>query len=436
MATSLSVYLHGSPVGRLWLDEQRRFAFQYDPRWLDNKDAIPLSLSLPIQERVFDHDAARPFFANLLPEGDLRRAVTRKLGLSEQNDFALLEAIGGECAGAVSILPEGTSPSAQGEYRPLTEQELHELMGTLPNRPLLAGEEGLRLSLAGAQYKLPVYAEDDRIFLALGAYPSSHILKPPIRDLEGSVANEAFCINLAQAMGLPVPTAIIREGIDALYLVERYDRERGTDGRVRRLHQEDFCQALSLGPDLKYETEGGPSLQACFKLVRNYSFRPAADVNTLLSWVIFNYLIGNADAHAKNLSLLLPGSGPRLAPFYDLLSTTVYPHLAARLAMRIGDEDRPDLIIGRHWEAFATDVEIRWKLLQEKLKSMSEKIVSASRSLAEHDYRDIGVRVAPGAATEFQERHGEQSILPRILEVIEQRSKRTLLNLEAYEKGK
>jgi serine/threonine-protein kinase HipA len=407
-------------VGRLWLDERGRYKYQYDPAWLEGHNAIPLSLSLPLQEPAFEDDYARPFFANLLPEGELRRAVARKLGISEQNDFALLEAIGGECAGAVSVLPTGASLAAQGEYRPLAEPELHELLATLPSRPLLAGEEGLRLSLAGAQYKLPVYVDDDQIHLALGAYPSSHILKPPIRDLQGSVANEAFCMNLAQVMGLPAPTAIMRKDPDLLYLVERYDRKRGSDGRIVRLHQEDLCQALRIPPDLKYEAEGGPSLQACFELVRKYSVRPAADVRSLLDWVVFNYLVGNADAHAKNLSLLLLRDGPRLAPFYDLLSTAIYPHLATKLAMRIGGEDRPDWIIAQRWEKFGEDVRIRWKLLEQRLRSMSKKIVRVSQTLKD----------------QFRDQYGEDAVVARILDVIGQRSRRTLLNLEAQEKAR
>jgi serine/threonine-protein kinase HipA len=420
MATELCVYLHNALVGRLWLDERGRYKYQYDPRWLAGHNVIPLSLSLPLQEPAFEDDSARPFFANLLPEGELRRAVARKLGISEQNDFALLEAIGGECAGAVSVLPEGTNLSAQGEYRPLAEPELHELLATLPNRPLLVGEEGLRLSLAGAQYKLPVYVDNDQIHLALGAYPSSHILKPPIRDLEGSVANEAFCMNLAQVMGLPVPVVDVHQGLYVFFLVERYDRKRGSDGRITRLHQEDFCQALRIPPDLKYEAEGGPSLQACFELVRKYSVRPAADVRSLLDWAVFNYLIGNADAHAKNLSLLLLRDGPRLAPFYDLLNTAIYPHLATKLAMRIGGEDRPDWVIARRWVQFSADVGIRWRLLEQQLRSMSKKIVRVSQTLKD----------------QFRDQYGEHAVLARILDVIGQRSRRALLNLEAQEKAR
>jgi serine/threonine-protein kinase HipA len=193
----LDVHLRDQKVGRLWLDEKRRFVFQYDAGWIHQKGAVPLSLHLPLRAESYPDELARPFFSNLLPEADIKRVIAQRLQISESNDLAMLSSIGGECAGAVSLLPSGVTPTVKPGYRELNEKELHEIISDLPRRPLMAGVEGMRLSLAGAQNKLPVYMEDDRIFIASGNAPSSHILKPPIRDLEDTVGNEAFCMMLA-----------------------------------------------------------------------------------------------------------------------------------------------------------------------------------------------------------------------------------------------
>jgi serine/threonine-protein kinase HipA len=276
---------------------------------------------------------------------------------------------------------------------------------------LLAGEEGVRLSLAGAQDKLPVYVEDDQVFLPIGTYPSSHILKTPIRDLIGTVENEAFCMAFAAHLGVSVPAARVRRGRDTLYLVERFDRQRDAHGRLARRHQEDFCQALGVPPDMKYEKEGGPSIKQCAQLIRQQSARPAADLKALLGWVIFNCLIGNADAHGKNLSLLLGPEGATLAPFYDLLCTAVYPGLTERLAMRIGGEERPERVIHEHWAALAADLDIKSKLVFSTLEEMA---VSASDATTMFTFSD------------------ETGIVRGIRKIITDRSRMTLARLAPH----
>jgi serine/threonine-protein kinase HipA len=413
----LIVYLRNHRVGRLWLGKGRRFAFQYDESWLANEHAVPLSIAMPLRAEPYDDDVARPFFANLLPEAELRKVIARRLGLSEANDFGLLEAIGGECAGAVSLLPEGVELSEDGEYQPLSDEELNALVRDLPKRPMLAGEAGIRLSLAGVQSKLPVYYDNksQRVCLPSGNFPSLHILKPPIAHFAGTVENEAFCMQLAERMGLPVPAATILHMEVPLYLVDRYDRKENPDGKIQRLHQEDFCQALGIPPEMKYEKEGGPSLQACFQLLREASIQPVADAKAMLNWVIFNFLIGNADAHGKNVSLLLGDQGPQLAPFYDLMCTIVYPNLTDRLAMRIGGEDRPKWVIARKWEQFAKDIGIGYKMVRQSLVEMSERIVSESKKLKEG----------------FTMQHGECEIIDSIITIIEQRARKVLTSLNA-----
>jgi len=403
----LDVYLREKKIGRLWMDEKRRFVFQYDGAWVRQKGAVPLSLHLPLREEIFLDDLSRPFFSNLLPEAEIKRIIAQRLQISESNDFAMLNSIGGECAGAVSLLPAGAAPTVQPGYRELNEKELHEIIIDLPRRPLMAGVDGMRLSLAGAQNKLPVYREGERIFIASGNAPSSHILKPPIRDLDDSVGNEAFCMMLARSMGLPVPPVTIHRGLDRLFIITRYDRSRDQAGRLVRLHQEDFCQALGYLPDQKYETEGGPSLQQCFDLLQGQSIRPAADRMALLQWTVFNFLIGNADAHAKNLSMLFTDRGPRLAPFYDLLCTQVYPDLTEKQAMRIGGENRPSWIQWKHWERFGESIKIKTSLVLKTLQDMSAAIMPA----------------AQGLSLELNKTYGTGTIIEKILAVIEKRAK-------------
>ena len=403
----LDVYLHEQKIGRLWLNEKRRFVFQYNTEWIGQQGAVLLSLSLPLRAEPYPDDLARPFFSNLLPEADIKRVIAQRLRISQNNDFAMLNSIGGECAGAVSVLPSGEMPTVKPGYRELDEEELHKVIIDLPRRPLMSGVEGIRLSLAGAQNKLPVYMENNRIFIASGNAPSSHILKPPIKDLEDTVGNEAFCMMMAQRMGLPVPTVTIRQNLDRLFIITRYDRSREKDGRTVRLHQEDFCQALGFLPEQKYESEGGPALSQCFELLQEKSIRPAADRMTLLRWTIFNSLIGNVDAHAKNLAILFTNRGPCLAPFYDLICTQVYPDLSEKQAMRIGGENRPSWIQQRHWERFSEAVAIKPGFVLKTLQEMAASVVPSAKKLSD----------------EFQKTYGTLPIIEKIMAIIEKRAK-------------
>ncbi len=379
----LNVFFGTDLAGRLWLDERGRFVFQYDEAWLKTPAAFSLSVSLPLCGEAFPDDKARPFFANLLPEADIRQAIAREAGVSEENDYKLLEALGGECAGAISVLPEGATPAATGSYQPLTDAQLHEMIKAMPRRPLLVGRKGLRLSLAGAQQKVAVLMEGEKVFLPLGGSVSSHILKPQIPRFSNTVENEAFCMQLAGRAGLPVPESLVRTGKEAVYVVARYDRVKDATGKLTRLHQEDFCQALGVPPGQKYETEGGPSFGRCFELVSRVSRDPARDKIALLRWLVFNLLIGNADAHAKNLSLLIEHDGIRLAPFYDLLCTAVYPEISPRMAMKIGGENRQDWVQKRHWERLAEEIHVKPKMVLELCRETAEDLARESEALIE-----------------------------------------------------
>ncbi len=375
---TLDVYLHRDLVGHLIQDDSGRLLFDYAPSWLEKPNACPLSRSLPLRSERYTRKECRGFFAGILPEEGNRKLIAKNLGISAQNDFAMLEKIGGECAGAITFTPSGQPlPRENISYRPLSDNDLVAILEQLPRRPLLAGEDGVRLSLAGAQDKLAVHVEKNKISIPLGNAPSTHILKPAIEHFDGLVFNELACMHLASAVGLPVAKTEVDQthGRDYL-LVERYDRS-WREGQLMRLHQEDFCQAMAIVPDMKYQNEGGPALAQCFAVLREVSSVPVLDLQTLLDAVIFNYLIGNHDAHGKNFSLLHHADGSiRLAPLYDLVCTLYYPQLSNRMAMKIGGEYRSDRVTLRHFEKLADEAALGKPLVKKRVSGMAEKLLS------------------------------------------------------------
>jgi serine/threonine-protein kinase HipA len=386
MARALDVYLHRELVGHLIQDDGGQMVFDYAESWLQWPSATPLSHSLPLRPERFMRKECRGYFAGVLPEESKREIIARNLGISERNDYAMLERIGGECAGAVTFIPSGeTLPAPDDHYRALTSHELAGILKELPRRPLLAGETGIRLSLAGAQDKIAVRVEGEAISLPLGGAPSTHILKPAVERFAGVVFNEAYCMRLAAAVGLPVANAEIRRVEDVEYLlVERYDRMRrqSPDGAaLERLHQEDFCQALGIVSENKYQKEGGPSLKQCFALLREVSSAPVLDLARLLDAVVFNFLVGNNDAHGKNFSLLYRGAGAvsletRLAPLYDVVSTRYYPELTSELAMKIGGEYSSDRVSKTNFEQLAEDAGLTKPLVRSRVPELAEAVLS------------------------------------------------------------
>jgi serine/threonine-protein kinase HipA len=387
MIKSLSVWWDAASVGALRLDEHGDLSFAYDDAWLADPANPAISQSLPKRPEPFNRRATRPFFAGLLPDEAQREAVAQALGISKGNDFRLLEALGGDVAGALTLWPEGeTPPAAEGlaTAKPLTEAALAEILDTLPKRPLLAGEEGLRLSLAGAQQKLPVVLLNGAVALPAPGQPTTHILKPPIARFAATTENEALAMRLAAAVGLPVAPAEPRHVAGRPFLlVERYDRATNQDGQIRRLHQEDFCQALGITPENKYASEGGPGFRQSFDLVRAACTSPALAVLRLLDAAIYNVIIGNADAHGKNFSLLYGAGGVTLAPLYDLMCTAAYPELSANFAMRIAkratlNDFKPDT-----WDAFAKDVGVGAPHVRRRVSTLAGAISERAPAVAE-----------------------------------------------------
>ena len=386
MSRQLEVWLSGSHIGTL-AQVDGRLAFHYAADWLTHSAAMPLSQSLPLRAEPFDDRATRPFFAGLLPEGDQRKRIAHALHVSRQNDFALLDGIGGECAGAVSLLEPGQTP--QDAERPnavrwLDDAELLRLIQEMPQRPMRAGDADIRLSLAGAQDKLPVVAEGGRIGLPRFGSPSTHIIKPAITSaagIEGSVFNEGFCLALASALGLDAAPAHMQRMGDCTYLlVTRYDRQRSVNGAWVRLHQEDFCQALGVVPETKYQNEGGPDLADSFSLLRRATRPSAPQLLKLLDYVIFHTLIGNHDAHGKNFSLLYTTHGTVLAPLYDALCTAVYPRLTEKMAMKIGGKYRFSQVEASHWERFATEAGLSPAQTKKRILGIAKRLPALAQA--------------------------------------------------------
>ena len=386
MPHELAVWLFNERVGTLSL-ATGRLSFRYDADWLGQPNAMALSCSLPLQSAFFDDQQCRSFFAGLLPEGHLRKLIAQQCQVSGQNDFGLLAAIGGECAGAITFLPNThrPTPPEDREVEWLSEQQLVAILDELPHRPMLAGQDGLRLSLAGAQDKLPVLFDGQRIGLPKNGQPSTHILKPPIQGVIDSVINEGFCMALAQAMKMTTSkTLIYAVGERRVLLVTRFDREHTLKGKTQRLHQEDFCQALSVVPEMKYQNEGGPDLRACFDLLRRVTRPSAPQVLQFLDYVVFNALIGNHDAHGKNFSLLYTrtiSGGPVLAPVYDALSTAIYPKLTPKMAMKLGSKYKFSELHARHWDQFAEEAGLSKAQTRKRILGMASKLPEAAKQL-------------------------------------------------------
>jgi serine/threonine-protein kinase HipA len=361
-APELIVELNRRQIARLAPAQGGGYELSYLPGIVAGyPGAFLLSVSLPVRAEPYPPGPTGVFLDGLLPEGRVRDRLCRRFRVDEEDAVGLLSIIGRDCAGAVSILPASEQASDQTDdaIEWLSDDELERLIAELPQRPLgIAPDQGIRISLAGAQDKLAVVIRDSRFGLPRGSVPSTHILKPASTDqtrrghllYPGLVENEAFCLCLAAKCGLNAATAEVRSiGLPVL-IVTRYDRQFTTTG-LNRVHQEDVCQALGVPARRKYEDDGGPGIVQTIDLLRRVSAAGAADVLAFLRYVAFAYLTGNLDAHAKNTSILFLPEGIRLAPLYDTLSTIVYPHLSNRLAMRIGGQDQADQLTARHWYA-------------------------------------------------------------------------------------
>jgi serine/threonine-protein kinase HipA len=381
----LSVRMHGTPVADLEQLETGRLRLKYLPG-----NTRALSLSLPVREEPYEDLACEAYFGGLLPESqEARNRLAARHQVSPRSTFGLLKAIGADCAGAVS-LHEPDEPLQDGrslpiEAEPISEAELAKHIRELPRKPLFMDVEGMRLSLAGAQDKAAICLVENQPAFPVHGTPTTHILKPAIEHLEGTVLNEYVCLTLARAIGLSVPQVEIREADGIPYLlIERYDRVVVDGKTISRIHQEDFCQALGVLSENKYQANGGPGVEASFGLTLRLD-KPAVARVHLLRHMIFNVLVGNCDAHAKNFSILHPeNKKPALAPAYDILSTIYYDTLNKKMAMKVGGEYLADKLFARQWQRFAGDAGLNFRLvgstLQELGKTLSDAIGQERRA--------------------------------------------------------
>ena len=300
------------------------WSFQYTPDWLANPKGFALSPHIPLSAQpLLDGASQRPvqwYFDNLLPEEDQRVLLAKDARLDAADAFGLLAWYGAESAGSVTLLPPEAAPQTIELLRPLPDDALQARIRQLPKSPLTHAAIK-RMSLAGAQHKLAVVLEDGALFEPAGATPSTHILKPdhPDADYPHSVINEWFVMRLARRLGLDVPEVHRRYVPSPVYLIDRFDRVAGAQGWQRR-HAIDACQLLGLDRSFKYTQGSMDSLAALANACRS----PAVARSRLFGWLVFNVLVGNSDAHLKNLSFLVSHEGVQLAPFYDLLSVATY----------------------------------------------------------------------------------------------------------------
>jgi len=394
MPEQLTVYWAGEIVGHLSPQRRGRVRFRYDEQWLE-KYHQAISFSLPCGPKEFGAEISGNFFENLLPESGVYEEICRKHRIEQGDIYNFLRFYGLDCAGALTIVDAASPPVAEAcgsenGYREITG-ELERLLAR-QNIALLAAT-GARLSIAGAQDKLPVRAmasgKEDSPLLFIPAEgssaPTTDILKPQSSRFPDLHKNEALCMALAKATGLAVPDShIIHVGVYQAYLVARFDRLQMPTGMVIRLHQEDFCQALGHGRGGKYEEHGGPGFNACSKLL----LHPAIiDVelarNSFIHCAIFNFIIGNCDAHGKNFALLHHASGGvSLAPFYDLVSTMAYPELDQKFAMAIGKTFRFDRIAEHSWRQFGADMNIHPAKLSAMMRETSEAVRENAEAIA------------------------------------------------------
>ena len=416
MSKTVPVWFDALHVGDVIVGGDGTLGFAYTEAWLKTRNAFPLSMNLPLETTVYRHEVISPWLANLLPEGEQFSFLAFCLRISRADTLMFLNEIGGDTAGALSF--GVLSDRAVWAYTPLTEfyriddpqAALEKHFEDLLQRPFLVGEDGVRLSLAGAQRKsvlavldsngapvLRLPGDGDILAIPRHGAPSTVILKPDNPALPGIVENETYCLRLAQAIGITSAEAVVLSaGSRNAICVLRYDRRIGGNSEIQRVHQEDFAQANGMPPERKYERGvlAGPDLATLLGTGRHL---PSADALSLLDQLIFNILVANTDAHAKNYSLLLPvGAGPRLAPLYDVLTALPWPVVTQYFAQNVaGRKRKPGDIAARHWDAIAKAAGCGPADVRKRVKELVHGIV-AKRALVTET-----VAALPGSAGDY-----------------------------------
>ena len=383
MAKELSVRLHGLQVGVLRL-VNGKMEFTYD----ENAQK-PISLSLPLQKEPFKEKVCRAFFGGLLPENpNMRELLAKKYNINVNDDFKLLKEIGRDCAGALSFHemtePQKSYQMLKIEGSILSDEELTKYLEELPYRPYL----GKRLSLAGAQEKTAVCVINGKIALPNDDIPTTHIIKTALPKYVQSIQNEYICMKAAKEIGLEVAEVEIRKVSEIEFLlVERFDRKYSNNLECERILQEDFAQSLGVQARDKYKV----TFKDCLKVL-NQTATPANSKLRFVRQAIFNYLIGNTDAHAKNFSVYLTNDGITLTPAYDLLCSSIYD-CNQRIAMKLGKARYYADVTENDWEIFAKDLDISHKLVQAELERQKEYLPKIVEKLAKELDCEVGFKI-------------------------------------------
>lgn len=406
---SLVVLIGGTEAGEVRRDRSGRLRFVYAEAFRRRDEAVHLSLSMPVAGDAYGHAAVDAYLWGLLPDNAyVLERWGQRLQVSPRNAFGLLAHVGEECAGSVQLVRPERVAAAVGDG-PIEVAWLDEAQVAARLRALRLDQSAWRspsdagqFSLAGAQPKTAFLGVDGRFGVPSGRTPTTHILKPPHRDVPGHVENEHVCLRLARALGLTAAHSEVRrfDGEVAI-VVERYDRvvtrpaagRGGTSGlSVTRIHQEDLCQALGVHPARKYQAEGGPTPRRIGELLRTHSSAAGADLASFLDALIFNWLVAGTDGHGKNYSLLhAEGGRVRLAPLYDLASALLVPGLdrqRLRLAMRVGSSYAVPELGARNWEACAADLGLEGSVGVDRARDLARRLPDALRSVELDVVRD------------------------------------------------
>ncbi len=396
----LKVHVSGRLVGELSHDRGRMAL-----RYLD-ASARAIEQRLPAREPVYHDQDCRVLLSNLLPEGDWRSLLCRRLGLPATEDFGLLQHLGHECAGDVTFEEPQV---AGGAYTPLPEPELRRWLSDPRLRPTPNEAPGLRRALSGAQDKLILHVAESQPYLCERGAPSTVILKPDIssgfKGIELSALNELFCMQLAAHVGLRSPRSFWFAGA---YAVERFDRVL-IGSELRAIHQEDFAQLLGVPAAAKYTV----GLRQCFDVVSAHVAETDAARRELVERLLFNLLIGNADAHCKNFALLFVNGRAQLAPVYDLLCTQVYPALSDAFVMRVGPARRQDELTALAWSELAKESGVPLDWIKQRGAELSAAVQLA--------LGEVGLQICarnPGLATDIYPARRRDDFLRKLADVM------------------
>ena len=425
MTERLVVHLHDRIAGHLERLDDGRIGFTYTEDWRQAwfaGAAHQVSVSLPVRRRPERLDATA-FVAGLLPDSARHRTLLAgELGIDDDpSDFAFISKMGRDCAGALTIVPEGEDPKrdAEGSVEWLDVAGLAEHLRSLPRRPLLVDhEEGIVLSLAGVNDKAAVVVRNGAVGLPRHGFPSTHIIKVDIPGLQDSVKTEFFCLMLAKGVGMRVPRAALHDAEDQSFmLMQRYDR-RVEDRKLVRVHQEDFCQAFGVMPGRKYQRHGGPGWAECFDLMSE-TVNPTEARQTLLRQAAFQFFCGNPDAHAKNYSLVYGRGGTiQLSPLYDLNNAAAFAHRfkVARpiMAMLIGKQSNPDHVTADDWLDLAHECGLSGREVIAVVDGMAEEILHALPDAYDQVLRCEAVDRARDDIEDRCRRWGGQKPVPEI----------------------